>query len=106
MKTSIFYVNSFGMMCQWKGEVLNITNTTIDIKFNKNKALRYQLLNLDIDFVLVTKKMVKCLGVGVDVALTSVSFDEQLTQKVLTHKDIINNNIQYLWRNKKWEIKS
>lgn len=103
-KTSIFYVNSFGMMSQWKGEVLKITDSTIDIKFSKNKALRYQLKNLDIDFVLVTKTLVKCLGVGVDVALTSVSFDSDLNEFVLNHNEI-QNNIQYLWRNKKWEIK-
>lgn len=100
MNVSIFYENSYGMMCQWRGQIISQDTNSISIRFSKNKAYRYNLK--DSGFCLVTKKAVKDLGVSVDKAAISVSFDEKLRDHIL--KQIDSNNIAYLWQNDKWEI--
>lgn len=102
-KTSIFLVNSYGFMCQWKGNVVSIDESTITIRFSKNKVLMYRLKDLGIDFVLVTKTLVKDLGVCVSNSMNAVSFDDSVKQVVL---DNTQGNVEYYWNNGAWEIKN
>ena len=100
MKTTIFYENSFGFLSQWKGEVIAKDEKSITIKFSKNKAFKYNLKALDIDFCLVTKTPVKDLGVCISKTSEAICFDEDLKQFVLNN---VKDNIQYFWNNGKWE---
>jgi hypothetical protein len=100
-KVSIFYVNSSGFMAQWKGEVIAKTDKSISIKFSKNKACKFNLKDLDIDFCLVTNKPVKKLGVCISEASEAIQFDHKLKQIVL---ESTKGNVQTLWSNGTWEI--
>jgi len=100
MTTSIFYVNSMGFMAQWQGTIIAKTETTVTIRFSKNKAFRYNLKDLDIDFLLVTKTKVKDLGVDITKTSSAFSFDERLKKIVLANT---KGNVQDLWINGKWE---
>lgn len=97
--TSIFYVNSVGFLCQWKGSVIAKDEKSISIRFSKNKALRFALKDLDCDFMVVTKSPVKNLGLAVDQAAESVSFDEAVKAKVLA---AVAGNIAEMWTTKGW----
>jgi hypothetical protein len=97
--TSIFYVNSAGMMCQWKGFVIAKDNTSISIRFSKNKACRYNLKDLDIDFLIVTNVPVTDLGVCVSKAKTSISFDDNVKKHVI---DNTVGNVAMMWQDGKW----
>lgn len=96
--TTIFYTNSFGITAQWKGEVIAFDETSISIKFSKNKALKYRLKDLGIDFVLVTKTLIKK-----NVLLNSevLSFDEKTTQDITEQ---MKGNTAMLWTGKEWAI--
>lgn len=99
-QVSIFYVNSMGFMCQWKGVVLEKTETKITIQFSKKKAFRYNLK--ESEFCLVTKKLVKDLGVCISKSKEAVSFqNEKLIKKII---DNTKDNVEMLWQNDKWEI--
>jgi len=98
--TSIFYVNSMGFMSQWKGKVIAKDETSISIRFSKNKALKFNLKDLDIDFCLVTNKHIKNLGVSILDNSTATQFDEKLKQIVLENTI---GNVKALWSNGKWE---
>lgn len=101
MTSTIFYVNSMGFMSQWKGQVIAKNETSISIKFSKNKALKFNLKDLDIDFCLVTNKPVKNLGVCISQASDAVQFDEKLKQIVL---ESTKGNVQSLWSSGSWEL--
>ena len=79
--TTIFYVNSFGFMAQWKGQIIAQDETSISIRFSKNKAFKYNLK--DLDFCLVTNTPVKDLGVCISKSLEAFSFDDKLKETVL-----------------------
>ena len=98
--TTIFYVNSMGFMAQWKGQVIAKNETSISIRFSKNKALKFNLKDLDIDFCLVTNKPVKNLGVCISKTSEAMQFDHRLKQIVLENT---KGNVQALWNNGKWE---
>jgi hypothetical protein len=100
-KVSIFYVNSIGIMSQWKGTILSKDDKSITIRFSKNKALKFNLLDLDIDFCLVTNKPMKDIGVCVSKTKETVSFDENLKDKILL---LTKNNVKHLWQNRRWEV--
>jgi len=97
--TSIFYVNSVGFLCQWKGSIISKDENSISIRFSKTKALRFALKDLDCDFLLVTKTPVKPLGLAVDQAAESVSFDEEVKAKVIA---AVGSNVAALWSGKGW----
>lgn len=98
--TTIFYVNSMGFMAQWKGQVIDKNETSISIRFSKNKALKFNLKDLDIDFCLVTKTPVKSLGVCISKTSEAIQFDDRLKQIVLENT---KGNIGALWNAGKWE---
>ena len=95
--TSIFYVNSMGFMCQWKGQIIGKTETTVSIRFSKNKAFKYNLL--EGGFLLVTKKPVKKLGVCISENAVSVSFDEDLKKEVLSKTA---GNVEMVFDGREW----
>lgn len=99
--TTIFYVNSFGFMSQWKGKIISKDEKSISIRFSKNKALKFNLKDLDIDFCLVTNKPVKNLGVCISRSSEAIQFDDNLKKIVLENT---KGNINSLWENKKWSI--
>jgi len=90
-----------GFMCQWKGQIVEKTETYITIQFSKSKVRRFNLKDLDIDFCLVTKKKVEDLGVCISKSLEAVSFNDRLKEIVLKKT---KDNVQALWQNGKWEI--
>ena len=98
--TTIFYVNSVGFMSQWKGSVIAKDEKSISIRFSKNKALKFNLKDLDIDFLLVTKKPVKNIGVCITENSTAVSFDDRLKEIV---KQNTKENIEMIWEGGKWQ---
>jgi len=100
-KTTIFYTNSMGFMSQWEGKIIDKTNTSISIRFSKNKALKFNLKDLDIDFCLVTNSPVKNLGVCISTTLEAIQFDDKLKQIVLAKTE---GNVQSFWNNGKWEV--
>lgn len=91
-KTTIFYVSSYGIMCQWKGSVTSKTDTHIVINFG-SKAFRYDLKNSD--FILVTNTAVKKVDFGRDV----VCFDEAVKQLAIS-KTV--GNVAMQWNGKEW----
>lgn len=97
---SIFYVNSFGFMCQWKGQIMSKDTESISIRFSKKKAFRYKLA--DTAFCLITDKPIKDIGVCISKITTdAVSFDENLQRKVL---DATKGNVDSLLINGKWVV--
>ena len=98
--TTIFYVNSMGFMAQWKGQVIAKNETSISIRFSKNKALKFNLKDLDIDFCLVTNTPVKNLGVCISKTSEAIQFDDKLKQIILENT---KGNVQTLWNNGKWQ---
>ena len=98
--TTIFYVNSVGIMAQWKGSVIAKDEKSISIRFSKNKAFKYNLKDLGIDFVLVTNTPVKNIGVCITETGSAVSFNDNLKEIV---KSKTQNNVQLFWENGKWQ---
>ena len=98
--TTIIYVNSMGFMAQWKGQVIAKNETSISIRFSKNKALKFNLKDLDIDFCLVTKTPVKNLGISITNSSQAIQFDDKLKEIVLENT---KGNVISLWNNGKWE---
>jgi len=92
--TSIFYVNSMGFMCQWKGKILDYTDTSISIRFSKNKAYKYDLT--DCQFCLVTNTLMPDQGVTLASKWEAVSFDDDLIKEVLTKT---KGNVYKIWQN-------
>ena len=99
--TTIFYINSSGFMAQWKGQVIAKDETSISIRFSKNKALKFNLKNLDISFCLVTNTPVKDLGVCISKTSEAVQFDPKLKSIVIENT---KGNVQTLWHNGQWEV--
>jgi hypothetical protein len=99
--TTIFYVNSAGFMCRWKGTVVSKDDKSIVIKFSKNKVLRFNLKDLDIDFCLVTKSQMKRIGVCLSENTEAICFDDNLKEIVL---EKTKGNVEYLWTNGQWKI--
>ena len=97
MKTTIFYENSFGIITQYTGEILEKTETTINIKLSPKKAYRFDL-KANSDFLVVCKKKIKPLS-----RLNSehhhnfwTAFDENLRFEILQELEK-NKNIEYYW---------
>lgn len=96
--TTIIYTNSYGITAQWKGQVINFDETSISIKFSKNKALKFRLKDLGIDLVLVTKTKVKQNLIPENEV---ISFDADLKAKLIESQ---KDNTAMLWTGSKWEI--
>lgn len=95
--TTIFYTNSFGITAQWKGEVIAFDETSISIRFSKNKAFKYRLKDLGIDLLLVTKTLINKNILPNDM----ISFCEIMKAGIIeTQKE----NTAMLWTGGKWEI--
>ena len=99
-KINIFYVNSMGFMAQWKGQIISKNETSISIRFSKNKALKFNLKDLDINFCLVTNKPVKKIGVCISETSEALQFDDKLKQIVL---EKTKGNVNLFWNNGKWQ---
>lgn len=95
--TTIFYQNSAGIMCQWKGYVIGTTETSIDIRFSKNKALRFNLR--ESGFLLVTKSPIKNIGVCITERAETMSFDDNLVNTVIQKTQ---GNVSIYWNGKQW----
>lgn len=95
MNTTIFYENSFGIMCQWRGQIIGKTESSIDIRFSKNKALRFNLKNTDCRFLLVTDKPVKNILNDSEM----ISFCDETVNEVLMATE---GNVRMFW-NGKWQ---
>ncbi len=95
--TTIFYQNSMGFMCQWKGIVIGKSESSIDIRFSKNKACRFNLK--ESGFLLVTNTPVKSLGVCVSERSESISFDDSLIEVV---KSNTAGNVAMAWNGSAW----
>ena len=94
--TTVFYENSYGIMCRWKAEVLFQTETTIDLLFPNSQAFHYNL-KLNSGFLLVTKNPVKST-VPID---GQVSFDDDLRARLIEqHKE----NTALLWDGTRFTI--
>jgi len=98
MVTTIIYENSFGIISQWSGEVLNYTTDTISIKFNKNKVLKFNLK--DSEYMVVCKKKIKPLNVlnNDHYKMYWESFDESLRMKITEE---LKDNIKLYWTGEK-----
>ena len=97
METTIFYENSFGIISQWTGEILEKTETTINIKLSPKKAYKFDL-KANSEFMVVCKKKIKPLP-----RLNSehhhnfwTAFDENLRFEILQELEK-NKNIEYYW---------
>ncbi len=91
MKTSIFYENSFGIICHWNAEVIAITDTHISLRFSKNKAYRYKLK--ETDFVLVTNTKLKLSKLWEDRLDNQTSFNEHARIAII---QAVGDNVSYL----------
>lgn len=96
--TTIFYTNSYGLTAQWKGEVIAFDETSISIRFSKNKALKFRLKDLDIDLVLVTKTIIKRQVLPNN----TICFDTVLKSTIIESQ---KDNTAMLWTGSKWDIK-
>jgi hypothetical protein len=105
MKTTIIYENSFGIISQWAGEVLELTQSTISIKFSAKKALKIDF-KANSGFLIVCKKKTKPLGLlnSENYKNGWTCFDENLRTEIL-HELEKNQNIEY-YRNGKNLIKN
>lgn len=88
MKTTIFYENSFGIISQWTGEVLELKGNIITIKTSPKKAYKFDL-KANSDFMVVCKKKIKPIS-----CLNSehqkkywISFDEKLRFEILKQNE-------------------
>lgn len=95
--TTIFYQNSVGIMCQWKGIVIKTTENSIDIRFSKNKALRFNLTQSR--FLLVTSKPMEKIGVCITENIEAVSFDDTLIETVI---EKTSGNVAMQWNGNSW----
>lgn len=96
-KTTIFYENSMGIISQWSGEVIAKTDTSISIRFSKNKALKYDLNNSG--FCLVTKNKLKFTSPLIQGAVM-ISFADQLREEL---KNAYKDNTAMLWNGSNFE---
>lgn len=97
MKTTIFYENSFGIISQWTGEILELKGNVITIKTSPKKAYKFDL-KANSEFMIVCKKKIKPLPL-----LNSehhknywTAFDEKLRFDILQEIEK-NQNIEYYW---------
>lgn len=98
MKTTIFYENSFGIITQYTGEVLEKTQSTITIKFSPKKAYKFDLKAYS-DFLIVCKNKIKPMEVLK--SSFNFSFDEKLRNDILFELEKNNNILEY-WDGKKF----
>lgn len=96
MKTTIIYENSFGIISQWTGEVLEKTESTISIKFSPKKALKFDL-KANSEFMIVCKKKVCQLQLlnSEDYKNYWTSFDEKLRSQILSSLERDKNILHY-----------
>lgn len=97
MKTTIFYENSFGIISQWTGEILELKGNVITIKTSHKKAYKFDL-KANSEFMIVCKNKIKPLP-----RLNSenhhnywTAFDEKLRFDILQELKN-NNNIAMYW---------
>ncbi len=95
MKTTIFYENSFGIISQWIGEILEKTENTIIIKFSPKTVLEFDLKKSD--FLVICKKKIKPLNVlnSEYYKMYFESFDEYLRNQIIFEIEENNNLLDY-----------
>jgi hypothetical protein len=98
-KTTIFYENSHGFIAQWAGEILEVTETTISIRFSKSKALKFDL-KVNSGFCIVTKTKMKDQKLGIDSASSAFSQDESLRNQII---ELTKGNVLHHWTGNKFE---
>lgn len=96
MNTTIFYMNSVGIISQWTGKILKMTDTSVSIQFSKNKAFRYDLSQSGL--LVVTKFKMKDIGLN-DLS-TVLSFDDNLVARVLKATE---GNRATHWNGSSWQ---
>lgn len=103
MKTTIIYENSFGIMSQWIGEVLELKGSVICIKISPKKAYKFDLKE-NSEFMIVCKKKIKPLEL-----LNSEhhknywnAFDKKLRFDILQEIEK-NQNIDYYWNGQNFD---
>jgi chemotaxis signal transduction protein len=99
MNSTIFYVNSVGFLCQWKGQVVRKDAESVVVRFSKSKVLKFSLKALDCPLFIVTKRPIKACGLAVDQAAESTSYDDATMEKV---KALVQGNIELEWNSKGW----
>lgn len=96
MKTTIIYENSFGIISQWTGEVLEIKESTISIKLSPKKAYKFDL-KANSEFLIVCKKKVSALQLlnSEDYKNYWTSFDRVLRSNILQSLERDKNILHY-----------
>ena len=96
MKTTIFYENSFGIISQWTGEILEMNGNIITIKTSPKKAYKFDLKS-NSEFMVVCKNKIKPISV-----LNSenhknywTAFDEKLRFDILKELEKTQNIAMY-----------
>ena len=80
MKTTIFYENSFGIISQWTGEILELKGNVITIKTSPKKAYKFDL-KANSEFMIVCKKKIKPLSMFPQ-ALPEANFTESVFREL------------------------
>ena len=96
MKTTIIYENSFGIISQWTGEVLEIKETTISIKLSPKKAYKFDL-KANSEFMIVCKNKVSQLQLlnSEEYKNYWAAFDEKLRSQILSSLERDKNILHY-----------
>jgi len=102
MKTTIFYENSFGIISQWTGEILEKKKSIITIKISPKKAYKFDL-KVNSEFLVVCKKKIKPIAVLNSEHYKNywTAFDEKLRFDIL-HELENNDNILEYWNGQKF----
>lgn len=96
MKTTIFYENSFGIITQYTGEILEKKETVVTIKLSANQTYKFDL-KANSDFLVVCKRKIKPIGVLNSEHYRNywTSFDEKLRSDILKELEKNDNILEY-----------
>ena len=102
MKTTIFYENSFGIISQWTGEILELKGNVITVKTSPKKAYKFDL-KANSDFLVICKKKIKPLSLlnSEHYKKYFTCFDEKLRFEILQHLEDDGNILEY-WNGKEF----
>ena len=96
MKTTIIYENSFGIISQWTGEILELKGNVITIETSPKKAYKFDL-KANSEFLIVCKKKVSALQLlnSEDYKNYWTSFDRVLRSNILQSLERDKNILHY-----------
>lgn len=97
MKTTIIYENSFGILTQWSAEILQVTQSTISLKFSAKKAFKFDL-KANSNFMVVCKEKEKANLLEKNIF---ESFDHEKREQLLKKLKAKNNLLHY-WNGKEF----